>query len=194
LSVSRAARSLSGSPEPAALYARIYRAQFAFVWRSLRRLGVAERELADGAQEVFLVVFRKLPELDTESRITTWLYAICLRVASDWRRRAHRRYERLGEDVAEPGSTTTESTESSASVELRALLERALEAMPLDQRAVFIAFELEGMTGDQIAEALAVPLPTVHSRLRLARDKFRTVVSRERARDGKPLPGAKGTS
>jgi RNA polymerase sigma-70 factor, ECF subfamily len=189
--MTRAARSLSASPEHAALYARVYRAQFAFVWRSLRRLGVAERELADGTQEVFLVVFRKLPEVDTESKITTWLYAICLRVASDWRRRAHRRYELLGEDAAPLAIATIESPEST---ELRALLGLALEAMPLDQRAVFIAFELEGMTGDQIAEALAVPLATVHSRLRLARDKFRTVVSRERARDGKRLPSAKGAS
>ena len=169
------------SAESLAAYAGLYRSQFAFVWRSLRRLGVEERELADAAQEVFLVVFKKLPELDLDSRLTTWLYAVCLRVASDWRRRAHRRHELVGVDAEQ---STAHGTESAHVTDLRTLLWRALEAMPLEQRAVFVAFELEGMTGEEIASALAVPTPTIHSRLRLARDKFRAVVERERAQTG----------
>src|SRR6188472_4434348 len=65
-----------------------YRAHFAFAWRSLRRLGVPERDLPDATQEVFLVVHKKLPDFDARSRLSTWVYAICLRVASDRRRRA----------------------------------------------------------------------------------------------------------
>ncbi|HYJ10762.1 MAG TPA: sigma-70 family RNA polymerase sigma factor [Polyangiaceae bacterium] len=185
MSTSGALRSLP-SGDSAVFYASIYRQHFAFVWRSLRRLGVADAELSDGAQEVFLVVFRKLPELDRQSRLSTWLYAVCLRVASDWRRRGHRRYEVLAEEpVPQPTSEVTDTSD------LRGLLAQALQAMPLEQRAVFSAFELEGMSGEQIAEALGVPLATVHSRLRLAREKFRSVVTRERAREGKPLAGAK---
>jgi RNA polymerase sigma-70 factor (ECF subfamily) len=170
------------SAESIAAYAALYRTQFAFVWRSLRRLGVEERELADAAQEVFLVVFRKLPELDLQSRLSTWLYAVCLRVASDWRRRAHRRHEQVG---AEAEESTAIPEDASHLNDLRTLLWRALDAMSLEQRAVFVAFELEGMTGDEIASALEVPTPTIHSRLRLAREKFRAVVERERARTGK---------
>jgi RNA polymerase sigma-70 factor, ECF subfamily len=166
-----------------AAYAALYRAQFAFVWRTLRRLGVEERELSDGVQEVFLVVFRKLPELQLESRLTTFLYAISLRVASDWRRRAHRRYERLADEELEDRGKAETWAEAP---ELRRLLQLALDAMPLEQRAVFVAFELEGMTGEEIAGALEVPVPTVHSRLRLARDKFKAVVARERSSGGKP--------
>ena len=165
-------------------YAELYRAHFSFVWRSLRRLGVEERELSDGVQEVFLVVFHKLPELQLESRLTTYLYAICLRVASDWRRRAHRRYERLDHDTPLDKEAKTEGWAEAP--ELRRLLQVALDAMPLDQRAVFVAFELEGMTGEEIARALAVPVPTVHSRLRLAREKFRAVVACERSAGEKP--------
>ena len=65
-----------------------YRAHFAFVWRSLRRLGIREEDAADAAQEVFIVVHRKLPEFAGNSKLTTWLYGICFRVASE-RRRAH---------------------------------------------------------------------------------------------------------
>jgi RNA polymerase sigma-70 factor (ECF subfamily) len=166
------------SPESVAAFAALYRRDFAFVWRSLRRLGIDERELADAAQEVFLVVFKKLPELDLESRLTTWLYAVCLRVASDWRRRAHRRHELVGAEAAP--ALVSAGEEAGHLSDLRSLLWQALETMPLEQRAVFVAFELEGMTGDEIASALAAPLPTIHSRLRLAREKFRAVIERER--------------
>jgi len=179
----RAVTASPPSPESLAAFAGLYRSQFAFVWRSLRRLGIDERELADAAQEVFLVVFKKLPELDFDSRLSSWLYAVCLRVASDWRRRAHRRHELV---TGEPEQATAISCESPHVSELRTLLWQALDAMPLDQRAVFVAFELEGLTGDEIASALGLPTPTIHSRLRLAREKFRAVVERERAKAGQP--------
>jgi RNA polymerase sigma-70 factor (ECF subfamily) len=172
------------TPERLAAYAALYRGQFAFVWRSLRRLGVDERELSDGAQEVFLVVFRRLSELQLESRLSTFLYAICLRVASDWRRRAHRRYEQLGDEQQVEDSAKSEPWAEAP--DLRRLLTLALDAMPLEQRAVFVAFELEGMTGEEIAQAVSVPVATVHSRLRLARERFRAVVARERPAGEKP--------
>src|SRR5262247_1360304 len=75
-----------------------YRAHFAFVWRSLRRLGVREEDAGDAAQEVFIVVHRKLPEFAGRSKLTTWLYGVCFRVASE-RRRAGPRAP-LGEQEA----------------------------------------------------------------------------------------------
>lgn len=164
------------SPKRAAAYAALYKQHFPFVWRSLRRLGVAERELADSAQEVFLVAFKKLPELDLASRLTTWLYAVCLRVASDWRRRTQQRHELVGVDDSVP---SPRAPDDSHLAELRSLLMIALDSMPLEQRAVFVAFELEGFTGEEIARALQLPTPTVHSRLRLARERFRDVIQRQ---------------
>lgn len=168
------------TPEQAAAYATLYREHFDFVWRSLRRLGVQERELADAAQEVFVVVFRRLSEMRPDSKLTTWLYAICLRVASDARRRAHHRYE-----VFEHAESRRE--DSAAVDDMRELLLSALSNMPLEQRAVFVAFELEGMSGEEIAEVVGVGVPTVHSRLRLARERFRASVARQRA--GRASPG-----
>jgi len=152
-----------------------YRAHFAFVWRSLRRLGIAEDDAADAAQDVFIIVHRKLPEFAGRSKLTTWLYGICFRVASERRRAVPR--PQLGEQEAaafigrqaDPG-TLAEQRQGLA------LLERVLDRLPDEQRAVFCLFELEGMTGDEIAEALEIPLGTAYSRLRLARAAFAAAV------------------
>ena len=68
-----------------------------------------------------------------------------------------------------------------------ALLERILDRLPDEQRAVFCLFELEGMTGEEIAEAIEIPLGTAYSRLRLARAAFGAAVG-ELA--GEPAPQA----
>lgn len=182
------AQASSISPELAAAYASLYREYFAFVWRSLRRLGIDERELPDGAQEVFLIVFRKMSELNLDSKLTTWLYAVCLRVASDWRRRAHRRRELVGVEANQPADPASEDPRVR---ELRALLWKALDEMPMEQRAVFVAFELEGLTGEEIANALSVSTSTIHSRLRLARERFRATLSQERLPRSKQSRGAR---
>ena len=148
-----------------------YRAHFAFVWRSLRRMGIREEDAADAAQEVFIVVHRKLPEFAGRSKLTTWLYGVCFRVASE-RRRAGTRTP-LGAEEAE--SFLSRPADPAATAERNqglAVLERILDRMPYEQRAVFCLFELEGMTGDDIAESLEIPLGTVYSRLRLARGVF----------------------
>ena len=163
-----------------------YREHFALAWRALRRLGVPERDLGDATQDVFVIVYRKFHEFDFERPIASWIYAICLRVASDRRRSAAQRHELLADETerAEPGeAATAEHVAQQQNAERRALLEAALEAMPLEQRAVFTLFELEGRTGEEVAALLGVPAATVHSRLRLAREVFRRSIERHRARE-----------
>lgn len=163
-----------------------YREHFAFVWRSLRRLGVPERDLGDAAQDAFVVLYRKFDELDPQRPLTSWIYAVCLRIASDRRRSAHTRYEQLATeaDSLEPSQTVPlRDTEKEQLNERREILEAALDAMSIEQRAVFTLFELEGRTGEEVAMILQLPTPTVHSRLRLAREIFRRTVERLRARE-----------
>jgi RNA polymerase sigma-70 factor, ECF subfamily len=160
----------------------IYREHFQFVWRSLRRLGVPEADLHDAVHDVFLVVQRKLVGFEGRSAITTWLYGICMRTASDFRRMSRRTREVFGNDAELVAPDDTAS--SSEQREALELLDELLEEMPLEQRAVFTSFELDGMRGEQIAELLEIPLGTVWSRLRLARERFRESVSRMSAREG----------
>ena len=161
----------------------IYDAHFAHVWRSLRRLGVREADVADAAQEVFLVVHRKLGEFEGRSKMSTWLFGICLRVARDRSRLAYVRREVAGDDELQ--AQVDEQNDLVSGAERREgmkILEQILEQIDFEQRVVFTLFELEALSGDEIAELLQIPTPTVHSRLRLAREAFRRAVSRLHAR------------
>lgn len=172
-------------------FGEVYAQHFRFVWRSLRRLGVPESDAADAVQDVFLVVHRRLPEFEGRSKITTWLYSICFHVARDRRKLAHMR--RRAHDDAPLLDCADDRADVGAEAERRqaiALLEIILDELPLEQRAVFTLFELDGKGGDEVAELLDVPLGTVYSRLRLARDAFRRAVTRLNARDQFHVGGA----
>jgi len=157
-----------------------------FVWRALLRTGVPGHEVPDAVQDVFVIVHRKLPEFEARSKVTTWLFGICIRVASDRRRLAHGRYEVLSEDASDLASQedTTDPAALAEKRRARATLDVILDRMPDEQRIAFSLFELEGMTGDEIAELLDVTVGTIRSRLRLARATFEQSVERLRAREG----------
>ncbi|HEU5076738.1 MAG TPA: sigma-70 family RNA polymerase sigma factor [Polyangiaceae bacterium] len=173
-----------------ATFADLYRDHFDFVWRVLARLGVPERDLPDAAQDVFMVVHKKLPEFEWQCRPTTWLYGIGFRVASARRRAAPSRREVLGDLLPEPASECSEARVADTA-HYRRLLAEALDRMPLEQRAAFAFFELDGLTAAQIAEDAGVSEATIHSRLRLAREIFRRFVARLGAREAFD-PGAEG--
>ena len=166
--------------EPPADFRALYDAHFDFVWRSLRRLGVREPDALDLAQKVFLTAYFKLPEFEGRSLVSTWLFGIAQRVASDYRRSALVRRE-ISTDAAEldavPGDQQDLSTESEARRRAQAA-EAILNKLPEPQRTVFVLFELEEMSGQDIATLLNVSVGTVRSRLRLARDTFRREVKR----------------
>lgn len=165
-------------------FKEVYEEQFRFVWRSLRRLGVRESDVADAAQDVFLVVHRRLDEFEGRSKVSTWLYGICYRIARDRRRLAHVRHH--VDDERAVAERVDEHADVAAEAERRqgfAMLETILDEMPIEQRAVFTLFELETLGGEEIAAALEIPLGTVYSRLRIARDQFRKSLTRLQARE-----------
>jgi len=174
----------SGSESPTSFQA-LYAEHFNFVWRTLRRLGVPPADLPDVAQDVFLVVHRRLPDFEPRARVTTWLFPICLHAARDRRRRAHVRREVSDEqdDLVDPAPMPGHDLERQDDL---VLFEAALADMNLDQRAVFVLFELEELRGEDIAATLAIPLGTVYSRLRLARAAFRNGVLKRAGREDDP--------
>lgn len=161
-------------------FRELYEAHFAFVWRSLRRLGAREADVSDLAQKVFLTAHSKLGEFEGRSGVKTWLFGICQRVASDYRRSARIRRE-IATDVAEldlVSSDAATAPELADSGRLSHVAETILNKLPEPQRVVFVLFELEELSGQEIAALLDVPVGTVRSRLRLARDAFRREVKR----------------
>ena len=155
-----------------------------FVWRSLQRLGVRESDLEDALQEVFIVVHRKLDTFDGSSRVSTWLYGICLRVASANRNRAHVRRERPTPEFEDSIDNDHANPEAAfATLEERQRLMDVLDTLAPEKRAVFVMFEIEGVPAVEIAEILGVPVGTVYSRLSTARTEFAEGAKRLQVRD-----------
>lgn len=158
-------------------FATLYERHFDFVWRTLRHLGVPDQDLSDACQEVFIVIHRRLSTFEGRSRLTTWIFQICFNMARDRNRRAHVRREVLGDAMME--HLQSGILDPHAALERRdeeGVFERALATMDMDQRAAFVLFEIEDLTGPEVAEALGVPLGTAYSRLRLARAAFQTAI------------------
>ena len=153
-----------------------------YVLRTLRHLGVRDADVEDVAQEVFVTVHRKLPEFEGRSKLRTWLYAICLRVASDHRRRAYVVRERATDN---PPVDTGERSgdEADTSLESRAFVLQLLGELDDDKRAVLVLYEIEGLTMREVAEVVGCPLQTAYSRLHAARDLLRVAWERSQ-KDG----------
>jgi RNA polymerase sigma-70 factor, ECF subfamily len=83
-----------------------------YIWRVLRRLGVRESDVEDVWQETFIVVHRKLGAFEGRSQLRTWLSAIAVRVASDYRSRAHRRREQATDEFPDDSNGEPYSTGS----------------------------------------------------------------------------------
>jgi RNA polymerase sigma-70 factor (ECF subfamily) len=166
---------------------RIFREEGAFVWRALRRLGVASGDVDDACQEVFVVVYRKLDEWEGRGQLRSWLYGITIRVAAAHRRKAHQRYEIPTEEPVGPDEASAMNPEGAAADrEALVLLDRALDELDDDRRAVFVLYEIEGLEMPEIAEAVACPLQTAYSRLHSARKEVER--SMKRAALGKVAP------
>ena len=157
----------------------IFHEHFAFVWRSLRRLGVAGDVIDDAAQEVFVVASRRLDEIEP-GRAKGVLFGTAVRVAADSRRsQSRRRRADLDEDSTDPTPAPDELVEHKRA---RELLDGIVAELPADTRPVFVLFELEGMTMAEIAAVLELAPGTVASRLRRAREVFAAAVTRIEAR------------
>jgi RNA polymerase sigma-70 factor, ECF subfamily len=150
-----------------------------FVWLSLQRAGVRQADLDDVCQDVFVIVQRKLPEFREGAKVRPWLLAICARTAANYRRRAHLRLEQSssslsGRDAESVGAAPETQRPDNEVARRRALqqVEAILSRMSPLKRAVFVMFEVEGMTCLDIAAELGLPVGTVYSRLNSARKVF----------------------
>lgn len=161
----------------------VYHAQFAFVWRSARRLGVRDASLDDAVQEVFVVVHRRLADFEGRSSIKTWLFGITLRVVRDHRRSARRRDAGSDIDPDTLRATSSGPADHAEKAEAVRLLHALLDELDDERREVFVMSELEQMTMPEIAEALGMNVNTAYARLRAARQEFEQALARHRARD-----------
>ena len=144
---------------------------FALVWRSLRRFGVSEADLDDAAQHAFITLSARLAEV-TPGAERSFLLGTCQRLAANRRRKLARSREVVDEELDRRATREPNPEQAMAEKQRRQKLDEGLAELPLDQRAVFVLFELEGFALREIAESLGIPLGTATSRLRRAREKF----------------------
>jgi RNA polymerase sigma-70 factor (ECF subfamily) len=169
-------------------FTHIYEEWFAEVARWARALGGPEADLDDLAQEVFLVVRRKLHTFDGRN-LAGWLYRITAHTVSDYRRRAwFRRLFRRPRDVrldevAAPDRSPAEQIERR---QARRLLYEMLDRMSEKHRSAFILFEIEGRSGEEIAALQGIPVATVWTRLHYARKEFLAMVEKLRRTEMSP--------
>lgn len=142
----------------------------------LRKMGVDAGELDDVCQDVFVQVFRYLGRFEHRSQLTTWLYKICLSQVSRMRRR-HKVTQALGVLFGTREASTVQASIDLPEDELARRTQRALADLSETHRQVFVLYELQGLTGEQIADVVGCPLPTVWSRLHYARLEFRRAVA-----------------
>jgi RNA polymerase sigma-70 factor, ECF subfamily len=174
-------------------FAEIYDSCFAFTWRTARRLGTPEANLDDVVQEIFMVAHRRLKEFEGRSSLKTWIYGIVFNVVRAHRRELGTKHPHTLHDErrADPDivvDTSDGPHEQATKSEAARVIDRFLEKLDDERRAVFVLAELEQMSAPEIATLLDVPLNTVYSRLRLARLEFSKAVARHHARDKRRKP------
>ena len=167
-----------------ASFPEIFQQTAPLMWRVLRHLGVTAADVPDVCQEVFLVVHRRLPEYDAgKSSLRTWIYGICLRAASQYRRRT-RRLREVPEPETHQRSVMADQEDELERKRAREWLHRALEQVDESDRIFFVLHEIEELSMKEIAAVVGCPLQTGYSRLHRARREvekaFRAVASEKR--------------
>lgn len=167
----------------------LFRDHARFVATFLVRLGAPPQEIDDLVQEVFLVAHRHGGSTNDDAKPTTWLAAIAMRVLSHARRSRRRNLEVLDDtNLASAVAPSPNQEDVVRASESLTLVGRALQALDIEKRALFILFEIEEQSCESIAAGMGIPIVTVYSRLRAARQEFRREYDRL-ARDpaGRPV-------
>jgi len=156
---------------------------------ALRMLG-NRAEAEEIAQEVFVRAHRALADFRGDAKLSTWLYAIasrlCLTRLATGERRAVRESDevllRLRSRELGPGDEAERG-------ELAAALHRAIAELPEERRIVIVLRDLEGLTYEEIAEALGIPMVT--AKVKVHRARLKLMQTRQAWREIVPAAGAK---
>jgi RNA polymerase sigma-70 factor (ECF subfamily) len=158
-------------------FRRLFDEHYDYVWGSLRRLGVHERDLEDVVHEVFLEVHKKLDTYDRRRPPKPWLFAFALRFASDYRRLARHRTS-LDGGASDAATTEPSAEDLLSSKDSARLLHAALATLSVDVRGVLVAYEIDEIPMKEITDALGIPLHTGYSRLRIGREQCAAAVKK----------------
>jgi RNA polymerase sigma-70 factor (ECF subfamily) len=169
-------------PLPELPFAEFVRAEFKWVWRVLRRLGLSPADADDATQQVFLVVARRSAEVP-RARSRSFLYQTAIRVTANAVRSLRRRRDVPSEDLGEHWAHEPPLDELLEQRRARRLLDELLAQLPPELARVLVLAEIEQLTAQQIAELEGLPAGTVSSRLRRARAQFYRLLEQAQQRN-----------
>jgi RNA polymerase sigma-70 factor (ECF subfamily) len=176
-------RAFAARPDTAGRLRALIDRHFDGLWAFCRRLGLSEGDLDDAMQEVIFITSERLGRIDPSSE-KSFLFATAFRVASELRRKRASRRE-VGDDALGEREDPAPNPEALLNhARARAMLDEVLSGMPMEQRAVFVLYEIEECTMAEIGQLLGLRLGTVASRLRRARAYFQTALARLQLRAG----------
>jgi RNA polymerase sigma-70 factor (ECF subfamily) len=160
----------------------IYEQHVAEVFRWVRRLVGPREEMEDLVHDVFLVAVRRRGEFRGDGSVRTWLFRITHNVVRGWRRRGRIRrwlFSRHTEDLPARHETSLSPLDDIEQREHTARLYAALDRLPDCYRTPLILYEIEGLSGDQVAELTGVRLGAIWVRLHRGRARLRRELTRE---------------
>lgn len=153
-----------------------FRDHFDVLWQLAVRLGAAQGSAEDVVQEAFITAQRRASDIVPGSE-RRFLIATTIKLCANLRRRNE--YQRKGlEQLVDAAERPPDAEQLLQRKQMRELLDTALDALSIEQRAVFLLYEVEDFTVPEIAELLELPVGTVASRLGRARSKFSKAAAR----------------
>jgi RNA polymerase sigma-70 factor (ECF subfamily) len=152
---------------------QMFRAHHELVWRTLRRMGLSPEAAADATQQAFLIAAERLSDIRAGSE-RAFLFGTALRLAKT-AFRTMRRFQ-LEDDMDTRPDPALRDEHLTDLTRAREIADRVLSRLEPDLLSVFVLFELEGMSSPEIAKLIDIPVGTVASRLRRARESFRSEV------------------
>jgi RNA polymerase sigma-70 factor, ECF subfamily len=160
-------------------FRELYDQHFAFTWRSLRYLGVADAQLDDAVQELWIAAHRRLPEFEWRADVKTWLFGIAVNIQRNLYRaeRRHAASVPLPSGLSSPVADPMLEREGQ---EAWLLVRSFMESLDELRRAIFVASLLEGMSPAETAEATGLDVPTIYHRVRSLRQSYRLWAAAQR--------------
>jgi RNA polymerase sigma-70 factor, ECF subfamily len=150
----------------------IVREHVGFVTRVLDKAGVPQSELDDAIQRTFITVTRRLDDVHAGAE-KSFVFQVAVNVAAHARRNLARRREVCSDQLDDVVVAFTTPEHIAERKQLRKVIDEIVDSMAESLRSVFMLHQLEAMSMAEIAELLGVPVGTVASRLRRAREVFR---------------------
>ncbi|GBC94114.1 ECF RNA polymerase sigma factor SigW [bacterium HR15] len=156
------------------------------IYNYVRRMVGNPQDAEDITQEVFIRAYQGLSQFDGRASFSTWLFRIATNLCIDHKRRQSRRVQTVPyhhDDTDEeegdwefPDTSQPSALEQLLTKELHEVVERAIEALSPKLKTVLLLYDVEGLSYEQIADALGIPMGTVKSRLFAAREQIRKQV------------------